>query len=204
MQVARTADESAFSATALDERARVAGQERMLIRSATAEVEVSDLAAAAGEAKAAAQSAEGFLESSSETAETSVHLRFRIPAPHLDTFLATLGSLGELERLSVRSEDVSEWHADLAARQATDLALRERLRELLARAESVEEVLAVEKELARLQAEIETRQAQLDRIESQVALSSVALTLRRKTRLGPVGWAGYAFFWAFEKLFVLD
>ena len=64
-------------------------------------------------------------------------------------------------------------------------------------------MLAIEKELNRLQSEIETMQAQVDRLESQVKSSTLSIHLRRERILGPLGYLGYGLWWTLSKLFVI-
>ena len=70
-------------------------------------------------------------------------------------------------------------------------------------ATEAEDVLAIEKEPNRVQAEVETMQGRLDRMKSQIALSSLSVTLKRELVLGPLGYAGYGLWWAISKLFVI-
>ena len=137
------------------------------------------------------------------TKESSVWLTCRVPATRLDQIMDSIASLGKEERRSVSATDVTEQYADLETRLRNDLALRERLRQLLNRARGVEDVLAIEKELNRIQSEIETMQARFDHLKSDVELSTLSVTLERKRILGPLGYVGYGLWWTLSKLFVI-
>lgn len=54
-----------------------------------------------------------------------------------------------------------------------------------------------------MQSEIETMQARFDRLKSDVELSALSVTLRRRRILGPLGYVSYGLWWAFSKLFVI-
>jgi DNA repair ATPase RecN len=149
------------------------------------------------------EGARGFVERSIATKDSDVWLHCRVPAPQLDQIMDSVSELGDEERRSVSTTDVTEQHADLDTRLRNNLALRERLQQLVQRASDVEDVLAIEKELGRIQAEIETMQAQLDRLESEVELSALSINLQRKRILGPLGYVGYGVWWVFSKLFVV-
>jgi chromosome segregation ATPase len=114
-----------------------------------------------------------------------------------------VANLGSEERRSVSAADITEQYADLETRLRNNLALRQRLQQLLERARDVEDVLAIEKELNRIQSEIETMQARFDRLKSKIELSALSITLQRKPILGPLGYVGYGLWWAFSKLFVI-
>ena len=176
--------------------------DRKIIRSGDLSVTVGAPAKALAESQRIVTDAGGFVEGSN-AGEARVSLRCRVPAEKLDTVMDAIAALGTLERRSVSAADVTEQHADLTTRLANDRALRDRLQQLLARAKSVEDVLAIEKELTRIQTEIETMQAGLDRLDSQIALSDLSVSLERRRILGPLGYASYGLWWAVKKLFVI-
>jgi len=71
--------------------------------------------------------------------------------------------------------------ADLEARLKSLNAERDRLRELYEQANTTEDVLAVQRELADVQREIETTEAQLRTLENQVAYSTVTVDFRERS-----------------------
>ena len=176
--------------------------DRKLIRSAQITVTVGALPDAQAEVERIIAGARGFVESST-VAEASVSLQARIPAESLDSVLDTIAKLGTLENRSIMASDVTEQHADLKTRLANDLALRDRLKLLLDRAKDVEDVLAIEKELTRIQSEIETMQGTLARLDSQIELSQLSVSLQRRRILGPLGYVSYGLWWGISKLFVI-
>jgi hypothetical protein len=176
--------------------------DRQIVRTADVGLEVGDVDAARKSAEAAVAARKGWVESVYES-EDSLRLQLRVPAPQLDDFLAELSGLGKVERVSITTYDVTEEHADLGVRLANALKLRDRLQQLLDKATTVEEMLAVEKELARVQSQVESLQGRLDRLESQVSMSTVTLTLEPARILGPLGYIGYGIYWVIEKLFVI-
>ena len=176
--------------------------DRKVIRSGDLSLTVNDPADALVEAQEIVTAAGGFLEWSN-VAEASVSLRSRVPADKLDSTLDAIAALGSVDSRSVSASDVTAQHADLTTRLANNRALRDRLKLLLDRAKDVEDVLAIEKELTRIQTEIETMQATLERLDSQVALSELSVTLQRRRILGPLGYVGYGLGWAISKLFVI-
>ncbi len=115
--------------------------------------------------------------------ETSLTLR--IPAPRLDTLLIVLSDLpGTLDSRSVTVEDVTRPVADTEARLAVRRAAEERLVELLADAESVEDVLAVQTRLDAVREEIESAEAILRTLRTDIAQSTVTLTVYEASAAG--------------------
>jgi len=180
-----------------------ASVDRKMVRSGDLVVTVDSPEEASPEAERLVKEAGGFVERSSETKESSVWLYCRVPAPQLDAVMDAVAKLGEEERRSVSAADVTEQYADLETRLRNNIALRGRLQELLGRASKVEDILAIERELNRIQSEIETMQAQFDRLKSEVELSALSIDLERKQILGPLGYVSYGIWWALSKLFVI-
>ena len=78
--------------------------------------------------------------------------------------------LGRLEFVNVSAEDVSEEFVDLAARAANGRRLEERLVDLLAtRTGKLQDVLSVERELARVREEIERIEGRLRYLKTSAA-----------------------------------
>jgi DNA repair ATPase RecN len=195
---------TAFTSASTDRLSTSVSTDRKMVRSGDLAVSVDFPEEASPEVERLVKQAGGFVERSTTTKDSNVWLHCRVPAPQLDQIMDSVAALGEEERRSVSAADVTEQYADLETRLRNDLALRERLQELLNRASDVEDVLAIEKELNRIQSEIETMQARFDRLKSEVELSALSISLQRKQILGPLGYVSYAIWWAFSKLFVIQ
>jgi hypothetical protein len=106
----------------------------------------------------------------------------RVPAAQWEPFLAWVATQGEVESLTVQATDVTAQWVDLDARLRNAHRTEERLTELLAqKSDSLEDVLAVERELARVREEIETQEAQRRGLDAQVAMSTLTLSARVET-----------------------
>ena len=159
-----------------------AARPRMLIRTGSATVEVEELDVAVAGVRVLAERAGGFLGSVGITGGRDqvrmANLSLRVPADRFDETLAGLDSLGEVESVHIDSEDVGEAWADLEVRIANARRLEQRLLDLLAsRTGSLEDVLAVERELARVREEIERMDAQMRSMRDRVDLSTINVML---------------------------
>lgn len=106
----------------------------------------------------------------------------RVPAAQWESFLGWVGTQGEVESLTVQGTDVTAQWIDLDARLRNAHHTEERLTELLARqSDSLDDVLAVERELSRVREEIETQEAQRRTLDAQVAMSTLTLSARVET-----------------------
>ena len=152
----------------------------MLLRTGTMRVRVRELAPARRAAVVAAERRGGYVGNESETNASygsSATLTLRVPAAQYAALVDTLAALGTVEERSSEVEDVTRAFADLDARTKTRLATEQRFRELLARAQNVEEVMAVERQLSEIRGEIEGAQAQLRSMRDRAALSTLTVTL---------------------------
>ena len=180
--------------------------ERLLVKTASQVVAVADVAAAASAATSRVESLGGHLAGSSTAGAESARRELRVPAARLDEALAAFAAHGAEKSRSVSAADVTGEVSDLEATLVNQRALRDRLRALLARAEKVDDVLSVERELTRLQTEIDSGEARLARLRTDVALSAVTLQLEKQPRpriLGPLGLLFEGTRWFVEKLFVI-
>jgi|SRR5215211_716015 len=160
--------------------------DRLLVRRASLGVEVKAVEPARAAAAAFAARAGGYVQSVSAS-EDRASLRLRVPAPGLDAALDSLARLGHETSRVVSAEDVTEESVDLDARAANLRALRDRLRQHLERATTVADVVAVERELARVQSELDALEARRKVLRTSVALAELNVELTRRPVLGPLG-----------------
>ncbi len=103
----------------------------------------------------------------------------RVPVGRYGKFLTAVQKLGEVHRVSSDSKDVSEEFYDLEARIGNKKKQETRLLELLADATGkLEEVLSVERELARVREEIERMEGRVRVLNDLTSLTTVELTVR--------------------------
>ena len=158
-----------------------------VIRTADLSVRVDDVRAAADEAVRLVTSAGGGREAERRSGtgrEGSAVLTLRVPPKAFDSTLAALAALGDERDRQLGSEDVTDQVVDLEARLATQRASVERVRALLAEANTIGEVVQVEGEVTKRTADLEALEARLEALTAQVDLSTI--TLRLDSEGGPV------------------
>lgn len=82
--------------------------------------------------------------------------------------------------------------------------MRDRLAALLERATTVEEILAVERELGRVTESLTLLEAKLAAQSTRVDFAEVRLHVEDPPSPGPVGWVFYGLFKGVKWLFVWD
>jgi hypothetical protein len=174
----------------------------LLIRRAALGVDVAELAPAVTRAHTLAVSTGGYVERE-QVEERSASLTLRVPAAKLDVALDTLGHLGDVTSRSVSAQDATAEAIDAEARLRTLTASRDRLRELLSHASGVSDVITVERELARVQAELESLEGRLAQLRSSAALAEAYVSFHQRPVLGPLGVFFRGVGRALQKLFVI-
>jgi hypothetical protein len=112
----------------------------------------------------------------------SASIEVHVPVAALPAFRSGVAGLGEVTNDSEKAEDVTEQRADIRARLGSSRAEEKRLLELLEKQTgSLADVVAVEKELARVRETIERMEAQERVLEGQIALATVKITLSTKS-----------------------
>ncbi len=154
--------------------ARAQGIRRLVIYVARVAVQVTDLEKAAEQVKALAEGLGGYIQL---LAEEKVVVR--VPAGKFYLFLEKLSGVGEVYDKEIRAQDVTREFLDLELRLKAKLAVLERLKKLLERAQNVKEALAIQKEMGRLVEEIERIKGQLRYFRNLIAFSTVTVRLRR-------------------------
>jgi len=180
--------------------------ERMLVWKANLTIQVGKVSKAVTEATALAERHGGFVEEKSdcgEEAATSASLTLRIPVKAFKSAVDGMASLGTVTRRNVEGEDVTEKYVDLESRLKNKLVLRDRLKQLLDKATEVKDILALEKELNRVQSDIDAMAAHMKSLKGKADYATVHLNLQRKSIKGPLGYFFSGLWWGVEKLFVI-
>ena len=178
---------------------------RILVKTGTMSLEVNDVEKASRQARALTKKHHGYLENitSSQKDKPYARLKLRIPKDRLSTVMDETAALGKVSSRDIEIEDVTDQWIDLQAKLKNMRALRDRLRDLLAKAKNVKEMLEVEKQLARVQSELDSLEGRIKAMSKHTAYSKLTLTIRQKSVPGPLGAVGKGAWWGAKKLFVL-
>ena len=179
---------AALSSTTSFSRQSIQATGSMIIRNGTARVEVDSLERAIESARTIATRLGGFVAGVNVAVGNAefrqATLELRIPASSFDSALAQLRPLGDVESVQVSAQDVGEDFIDTESRLRNSRRLEERLIDLLARRTGkLEEVLAVERELARVREEIERTEGHLRYLQTRVSLSTLTLNVHEPAPL---------------------
>ncbi len=151
--------------------------QRSLVRTAQVVVEIPDPAVAVREVRAIATAAGGIV-TQEQSGDGGGWLVLRVPADALDRTTEQLAGIGTVLDRSSAVLDATEEVVDLDARVASQRASVERIRALLAQADTIGDVVAIESELASREADLDSLSARLTALRDQVATSTLTVDLR--------------------------
>lgn len=158
--------------------------DRAIIYTGQITVRVDHVDVSAEQIRSIATSAGGFVasekSSSGDGGRDQSSITIRIPAAKFGDIMDEIGKAGkELDR-SISTEDVTEQVADLDAQITATRTSVDSVRRLLAQAKDLNQILLLEKELTTRQATLDSLVGKKRRLDEQVALSTVTVSL-----LGP-------------------
>lgn len=105
------------------------------------------------------------------------YLRVRVPSDKFEDAIKYIDSLGIIKRKNLTGRDITEQYYDIENRVKNLKIQEERLREILRKAEKVEEILMIENELRRIRTEIDQNTSVLKKWDSLVALAKINISL---------------------------
>ncbi len=150
--------------------------ERKRILNAQLEMRVDDVYAAERELINRTRKLGGWIISSSLFWD-EVTLVVKIPADKYELFLSDSETLGEIESKSESSDDVTEYYYDLENRIKNKKLLQARFRAYLEKADSMEDILAVERQLSDVTTEIERLEGTFRGLNRDIDYSTVSFQL---------------------------
>lgn len=171
-------------------------QSRMVIKTASLNVEISNYEEALAQIqKIAAQYGGYIIASTTQTLASNVksgNVTIRIDAKNFEAALQELKKLAQkVEQEGVQGNDVTEEFYDLTARLENKRKAEKRYQEILAAAKTTKDILEVEQALTNVREEIERMEGRKRFLEDQVALSTITVNLHEPYPLMASGQYGF-------------
>ncbi len=158
---------------------------RHVIRRGSIELTVSDTRDKLEEVQNIVREAEGLIANlyvyEIREGQYGARITVRVPNAKFDAVLKQLETLGKATNIQTELEDITMQYVDLESRLNNQKAQEERLTEILEMADTVEDVLEVEKELNRIRGEIEAMTARLNQLKDQVRFATINVSLQEET-----------------------
>jgi hypothetical protein len=161
-------------------------ENRKIIRTGSLRITIDSYDEARAKLDVLLQQVGGYVDSTQVSrgrdAITDATIVVRIPSQGFGDVVTRFRELGEIASESTNAEDITAQYVDIDARLAAARTLEARLLQLATeRNGSVDSVLAVERELARVRGEIEGYEGHLRQWNDQVAMSTLTVVLSTKT-----------------------
>lgn len=111
-----------------------------------------------------------------------LYLTARIPAVNLDAFVSYVGSAANVTNKTLSVEDVTLQYVDVESRKESLEIEQERLLALLEKAESIDDIIALESRLSEVRYKLETQASQLRTYDNLVDYATVYINLEEVTK----------------------
>jgi hypothetical protein len=162
-----------------------------LVRTLTMSVRVEDVNAAVDAASRTASGAGGLVggtevKLADQPGDSTARLVLRVPEDSLDEVTRALRGLGTPLYSQGTTEDVTAQVADVDSRVETQRRSIARVRALLSEAKDLEDVVAIEGQLAKRESDLEALQAQQRALADRTAMATVTLELVGTSAASPV------------------
>lgn len=154
----------------------------MIIKTGNLRIKVDSIEVAMAEVRAIAESHGGRIGNISvhggEHQSKQATLQVKVPSENFDAIVSGLEPVGDMEQVNVSAQDVSEEYLDVSARLKNMEQLEERLLQLLRNnTGDLQELLQVERELARVRTQIEQLQGRLRYLRTRASVSTLTVNL---------------------------
>lgn len=158
--------------------------ERKIIREGTIRFETSNAIETRKNIIATVSQYKGYIsqDNSDTYGGRTVHtLTIRIPSENFDTLLTTVSDqASNIEAKEIKALDVTEEFIDVESRIKTKKELEQRYKDLLDKANKIDEILSIEKEIESLRSDIESYEGRLNYLKSSIAFSTLTITFHEK------------------------
>ncbi len=151
---------------------------RVIIRTGDYNLTVEDVARTMDDISKISISAGGWVVSSEQSRKYLGFIAIRVPAVRFDDVMEQVSDLAtKVNFVTTRSDDFTEEFTDVSARVRTLRDTTDRLRELFNRADEVEDALLIQKEITRVQSDLEAFEARLNFLSNSSAFSLISVAL---------------------------
>lgn len=156
--------------------------DRLIIRNATISLTSNDVDKTLLDVRALASEKSGVVFQSSSTVrsdKTYATITIQVPAAAFDDTLNRIRKFSgvKVENENSTSQDVTEEFVDVQAQLKNLQATEAELLQLLGKANSVSDVLTVQRELSNVRGQIEQRQGRINYLQKKTDMSSITLTI---------------------------
>lgn len=167
---------------------QMAPGDRKLIKNGSYELETLEFDKTIAAVEALVTASDGYVQSGSITGTGALEDGYqrpryanyvvRVPAGNFESFAERLADCGVVTDSRQSVDEVTDYYYDLEARVHNLQIQEQRLLTLVGQADDLETIVTLENTLADVRYEIESKQGQLRRLDSQISLSTVNIAVQ--------------------------
>lgn len=162
-----------------DNNQKLAVIDRKIIKEGSIDFETTDIVKTRNLIDEAIKKLGGYISEENEYTHgdrISQNLMIRIPADNFDKLVSEISKgVKRFERKSIQLKDVTEEYLDIELRLKIKKETENRFRQLLTKANTVDEILSIEKQIGELRADIESIEGRLKYLQNQISYSSLSV-----------------------------
>ena len=170
---------------------------RKIIFNANVQVEVKSPENASLQLDSIIRHYEAYISSSNNNKYT-----IKVKSAYFNRFLKKIGTLGNIKQQSIQSEDVTEEFVDYEIRLENAERTRKKYLEILDTSTSVSDALEVQKELDRINRNIDLLKGKLKKLSHLTNYATITVSLNEKTKPGIIGYVAIGLIHSIKWLFV--
>jgi hypothetical protein len=167
--------------------------DRKIVKNGDMTLEVNDITVAITGVAAVAKDLNGYVVSSNKSGDPEItygQISIRVPSDRFDEAFNKLRQLAvNVPNESTNSQDVTEQYTDLQAQLRNLQATEAQYLELLKKAEKVEDILAVQRELSNVRGQIEQIQGRIQYLDRTSDMALINVNLQKTKPLGGTAWS---------------
>lgn len=172
--------------------ADAAVDDRKIVKTGSITIEVPDIDKSLDDISAIASRYNGYVVNSNQSANTdnpTGRISIRVPADKYNDALKAIKEIAtKVNYETTNSQDVTEQYMDLKAQLHNLEATEAQYLELLKKAENVQDILEVQRELSNVRGNIERTKGRIQYIERTSDTSLIEVNLRKSTAIGQSTW----------------
>jgi hypothetical protein len=205
-EIALTEDEANYNEDVNRELEPIPQNERKLIKTAFLTYEVEDLRATSEKVHNSLDKYHGYLSSENEFStydKNNITISLRVPTENFEPFMAEItNGIGSFDNKDISTVDVTEEFIDVKARIKTKKEVEGQYVALLEKAESIGEIMEIERHIGEVRQEIEAAEGRLKYLQNTTSYSTISLTyytlIEEPSKYGnefsnsfEIGWDGF-------------
>jgi len=167
--------------------------DRKIVRTGDMTLEVNDITVAITGVAAVAKDLNGYVVSSNKSGDQDItygQISIRVPSDRFDEAFDKLRQLAvNVPNESTNSQDITEQYSDLQTQLRNLEATEAQYLEILKKAEKVEDILAVQRELSNVRGQIEQIKGRIQYLDRTSDMALINVNLQKTKPLGGTAWS---------------